>query len=249
MIIDAHCHIGPKVQSGEYIPLGVSDGRLNKLITYLEKYKIDMACVIPFPQIGIERANEAIAQAVKKYPNKLIGFGTCNPWFKNAADTVKKSFEVLGLRGLKLHPFLHGYALSSHTLTDPIYRVCADLRIPIMAHGGDNIFNHPYEFEEMARTFPEVIQIIVHMGSMYLCDQARLVAKRNTNIFLDTTAVFTGDIEMAVKEVGAHKVIMGSDWPTGSSIIAIKKVNTAVSNQKDRDLILGGNISRIFGLK
>jgi len=248
MIIDSHCHVGPAVQPGEYIPLGVSDGTLDRLMAYLEKHKIDMAGALPFIQIGIDKANESVAEAVRKFPDKLIGFGTCNPWFKNAADTVRRSFEVLGLKGLKLHPFIHGYALSSHTLTDPVYKVCADLGIPILAHGGDDIFNHPYEFEEMARVFPEVIQIIGHMGSMYLCDQARLVAKRNKNIYLDTTAVFTGDIRMAVAEAGADKVIMGSDWPTGSTVVAIKKVNIAVANQDHRNLILGSNMARIFGL-
>ncbi|MBA7632653.1 hypothetical protein ES703_40205 [subsurface metagenome] len=86
------------------------------------------------------------------------------------------------------------------------------------------------------------------MGSMYLCEQARLVAKRNSNIFLDTVSVLTYDIRWAVQEVGADKVIMGSDWPTGSTVVHIKGVTEAVSSENDRDLILGGNIARILGL-
>lgn len=248
MVIDSHCHVGPAAKPGIYVPFGVSDGTADKLVAYLEENQIDMACAIPFPQIGIDNANNAVAEAVKKYPKKIIGYSTCNPWFKDAADTVRKCYEVFGLKGLKLHPVLHGHALSSHTLTDPVYETCADLGIPILSHGGDDIFNHPYEFEEMARTFPEVVQIIAHSGSMYLCDQARLVAKRNKNVFLDTAAVFSGDIRMAVETAGAEKVIMGSDWPTGSSEEAISIVNIGVQDQADRDLILGGNIARILGI-
>jgi len=128
--------------------------------------------------------------------------------------------------------------------------MCADLGMPIICHGADQLYNHPYEFEEMARTFPEVTVIMAHMGTMWACEQARIVAQRYKNIMLDTAAAFPGDIALAVRETGADKVIMGSDGPIGfgadNTSVEIQKVKAAVPDEKERALVLGNNVARIL---
>jgi len=58
-----------------------------------------------------------------------------NPREADAADEVRRCYEVLGIGALKLHPWLQGFSCSDQYM-DPVYEVCAELGIPITFHDG-----------------------------------------------------------------------------------------------------------------
>jgi len=238
MVIDGHCHMGryPYPFTGE------------ELVKSMDKDSVDKSIIFPFPQ-AID--NNYIAENVKRFPDRLIGFACINPLQKNAKGELVRSIEVLKLKGLKLHPGLNGYAPSNHELLDPILKLCAEFEIPIIIHGGDDLLTHPFEIEEMVRPFPKVIVVIAHMGFMWLCNQARMVAKRNKNVWLDTAGVLQGEITQSVDEVGADRIVMGTDLPPpgDSAEIALKKIELAVPDETKRNLIIGGNYAKLLKLE
>jgi len=237
MIIDGHCHIGPHP---EYAYTA------EKLVESMDEEGVDKAIVFSFVD-AIN--NDYVANAAKKFSDRLIGFACINPMRERAREELMRSIEFLGLKGIKLHPSRHGYAPSNHRIVDPILKICAEFKIPIIIHGGDDLLTHPFEIEEMAKGFPEVTVIIAHAGFMWLCDQARMVAKRNNNILLDTAALIQGEITANVKEVGASKVVMGTDKPVGGSAqLALKMIELAVPNKQERNLIAGGNYAKLLKL-
>jgi len=239
MIIDGHCHLGPLVGCN----LQVFSGE--DLIKEMEEDGIDMTIAYSDPAFP---DNEYVAKAMKKFPSKIIGFALINPYQKKPVDQLKRAIEVLGLRGMKLHPFVHGYALSTHAYVDPLFKVCVDADLPIIAHGGDDLLTHPYEFDEMARTFPEAKLIMAHMGFMFTCDQARKVAKRRENVYVDTAAVSPADITLAVEISGANKIVMGSDNPWFSPKLEVEKIKMAVPDASKRELVLGENYRKLLKL-
>jgi predicted TIM-barrel fold metal-dependent hydrolase len=54
-----------------------------------------------------------------------------------------------------------------------------------------------------------------------------------------------GMVEMAVREVGARRVIFGSDLPGRSLASQLAKVTGAELSAEDKELILGGNLRRL----
>ena len=232
MIIDGHCHLKPDF-----------DFNAEHLIKSMEEEGVDKSIAFG---TGVE-SNEYVAKAAKRYPNEIIGLAWVNPRQKNAADELIRSVEVLGLRGVKLHPYLNErYEPSEHKLLDPILEICQRFQLPIVIHGADEI--SPFGIEEMARPFPDVTVVIAHMGLIFQDYQARLVAKRNPNIFLETSIVYPQLISKGVQEAGAHKVLMGTDKPAESATIMMHKIKEAVPNEEDRKLITGGNYAKLLGL-
>jgi len=247
VIIDGHCHFGPLPVKGTCPGSGprLAPFRGEDLIEGMKEDGIDIT-------IGFSDArvldNEYIAKMVKKFPDEIIGFAFINPLQKTATDQLKRAIEVLGLTGMKLHPYSHGYALSSHAYTDPLFKVCIDRDLPIIVHGGDTLYSHPYEFEEMARVFPEAKIIMAHMGFMFACEQARRVAERRKNVYLDTAAAAPDDVRLAVECAGANKIVMGSDNPFWSPKLEVAKIEVAVSDASKRNLILGENYRKLLKL-
>jgi|LSQX01.1.fsa_nt_gb predicted TIM-barrel fold metal-dependent hydrolase len=235
LIVDAHNHVGVRIgrsQTGE------------ELVARMDRAGVDKAVIFPF----IERPdNDFIAQAVSEFPNRLIGFACVNPWADNAIDEIERAVRRLHLKGLKLHPVLHGFAMDNHGVVDPIFKKCMELDIPIIAHGtGDNPFSMPHQFEEMARTFPDVTLIMAHAGFMQATDQAIRTAKRCKNVILDMTAANSVDVSDSVEAVGPERVLLGSDTPFMDLEVEMLKVKLALPDPAARKLVMGENILRIL---
>src|SRR5690625_1253071 len=155
MIIDAHNHIGTK-KGLQFLA--------EDLISRMDSVNIEKSVVFSFPE---QINNNYVAESVNRYPDRLIGFGLVNPWEENAEYELRRCVEELGFKGLKLHPVKHGYAFDNPTILDPIFSICSEYKIPVIAYGGANILSSPNMFEEMAIKFPDVDFIMAHGGQMY----------------------------------------------------------------------------------
>lgn len=236
MVVDVHNHIGVRVGKQQTV---------EELVKSMNRAGVDKAVAFPFVE---NPDNNYIAEAVKKFPDKIIGFGCVNPWVPTAIEELERSVTELGLKGLKLHPLLHGYAIDNHSLVDPIFEACEKLNIPIIAHGAESLFTMPHAFEEMARTFPNVKLIMAHAGFMYSTDQGIRAAKRNKNLYLDMTATTAWDVTHAVEEVGPERVLMGSDTPFMYHEVEMKKVEMAISDPQVRKMVMGENALRLLDM-
>lgn len=72
---------------------------------------------------------------------------------------------------------------------------------------------------------------------------------RHPHLHLDTSRLAQfGGIETVVQEVGAERLLLGSDSPTRSLLSPINAVAAAAISDDDKRAILGGNAARLFGL-
>src|SRR5690625_1740501 len=125
MIIDSHNHLGTR--KGEHFPT-------ETLIEWLDNAGVD-ACVVTTHPEAIN--NDYVAEAQRNHPDRIIGYAVVNPWDYSAEDELRRCFEDLHLKGLKLNPTRHGYALDRHELTDPFFEICSEYKVPILCHGLD----------------------------------------------------------------------------------------------------------------
>lgn len=236
MIIDCHNHIGYRIGayfSGEELIASMDEAGIDKAVAFYQ-------CEEPLD-------NQYVVEIAAKYPDRIFGFALLNPWDYGAAEELSKLTTLHGLRGLKLNPTRHGYSIDRTEILDPLFEIAGHRRIPIIAHGKDDLFTLPGKFEKMARRHPNVNIIIAHMGVDRAIGSAIRAAMRCKNIFLETAAVSPNAIREALKFVSPEKILMGSDSPWGRFSLSIKAVEEATSDATARDLIMHENILRLLG--
>lgn len=243
MIIDAYNNIWTAGGSSDYLTSETYS--VEMMLRDMDAAGVDKAVGCSLGQM-IDNAYTASVQ--QKYPDRIIAFGQVNARDTNAAEKVLRDYEAHGLPGLKLHPTLHGYHVVDHGLLDPIFRVCADNNILVLFNALDDAFIHPLGIEEIAKGFPEVNVLIAHMGTVWNVTEAILVAKRNPNIYLETSSTQLIEVQMAYRDLGADKIVMGTDWPGSDFELERLKVSKAIKDPVDRAKVEGGNLARLLGL-
>ncbi len=240
MIIDHHNHVWEGESTGGFLDEGMS---VKRILKEMDEAGVDMAGVCTVAQ-SID--NDYVVKAQKEHPDRLFGFCMVNPREANAKDTLRRYLDQ-GLKGLKLHPRLHGYQLGDHILMDPLMEVCQEYKVPVFAHGGSEENDHPFYFEELAKAFPSVTVILGHMCALNYCDDAITVAARNDNIYLDTSTAELFSVKAAIKTVGADKIVMSTDWPGNDFRMELLKIKIAADgDQEIFDKIAGENMRKIM---
>ncbi len=237
MIIDSHNHLGTR--KGEHFPI-------ETLINWLDNAKVD-ACVVTTHPEAIN--NDYVATAQREYPNRIIGFAVVNPWDFDAEDELRRSLGELNLKGMKLNPIRHGFALDRHELVDPLFQICEEYKVPVLCHGGSDLFTMPGKFEEMARSFPNVNIIIAHIGEPDAVDSAIRAAQRYDNIYVDTAGIILDTLQKAIRYLDPEKILMGTDASWGRFELSMELVRRATNDERTRRLIMGENIARLLSWK
>ena len=240
MIIDAHNHVGG--------PDRVDRKRqsADDIVNEMDRIGIDKAVIFSFneitPGISFSLANNRIIEAVNNYPDRLIGFARLDPNYgEKALEELERDVEV-GLIGLKLHPSSQRFSLREENLRN-IIKHASVLNIPIIFDSGKKE-SPPEQFGELAELFPQATIIMAHMFGDFL-----QTAYNHQNIYLQTTDMPRKEIiQKAIKELGAERIIMGSDSPYISMETEFEKIQSLDISDNEKKLIMGDNMSRILEL-
>lgn len=234
MKIDAHNHIGKK----KGVSVNVDD-----FIKSMDEAGIDKAVVFSFSE---QIDNDYVIESVKRYPDRLFGFVTINPWSTTSEEDLEKAFSTDEIYGLKLHPVKHACALDDHSLLDPLFEICEKHNKPILIFGGANVYSSPNMFAEMAMTFPKVNLIMAHGGQMYETTSAINVAKKYKNIYIETFSMFGIRIQNLVKKNLTDQLIFGSDTPIGDMELEMKKIESIVKDENELNNIYSLNLMKLL---
>ena len=171
------------------------------------------------------------------------------------AETYAQAAEMLGQPqcvGIKIHPEEHGYPIREHGAA--IFEFAAAHRAVVLTHSSEQN-SDAGEFIQWLDRFPEVRLILAHIGCG--CDgdvthQVRAILRsRHGNVFADTSStnsIVPGLIEWAVREIGAPRVLFGTDTPLYHAAMHRARIEHADLSESDKQLILRDNAVRLFGL-
>lgn len=240
MIIDCHNHIGE--------PWGTRDKQTpDELLRKMDRAGIDMACVFGFRYENYD--NKYTYEAVKAHSDRFIGFACAAPWVRpNIKETLRFELDKFGFKGIKIHANAHSFKMTATTTLAPIFTIAQEYNIPIIAYSGDELVAVPHTFIPIAKMFPEVKIIMAHSGFMQNTPEAISVAKECPNIFLCHESGISGGLMQSVQELGAERVVMGTDTPYWDFEVQLKKIEVTVPREEDRKKICGENIAAILNL-
>lgn len=243
MIIDSHNHVGgpDKGDGAKQSP--------EEIVRIMDSIGVDKAVIFPFneidPGISFSNANDAIARAARKFPDRLIGFCRLDPNFGDRAlEELERSIGELGLKGVKLHPTGQDFT-PEHPYALKIIERAAEFKVPVVFDNGKAM--SPNEgIGKLAERVPDAQIILAHMRG----DKFIEVPEEHENVYLGTVkAGALEKIEEAVGRLGAEKIIAGSDSPYSSMKgEMIEKFDRTDISEREKALIKGGNMARLLDI-
>ncbi len=166
--------------------------------------------------------NELVADAVKQYPDRLIGFASVDPHRDECADELDNAVKNLGLRGLKLVPNLIEMNADDRRIY-PLYETARDLGIPVLFHTGTLFYTgiklkygQPLPIDDVAIDFPGLTIIMAHFGFPWF-HEAMAIAQRNPNVYINLAGwkpkYIPKEVLAYVNGPLRYKALFGSDYP------------------------------------
>jgi len=249
MIWDVHCHL-----SG--VPGRTPDERLAQLMAFADRSGIERLCVFmgmnwsydPSPD-DLRKQNDEVLAALERWHHRAFGFVYLNPNHVEASlAELDRCVRDGPMVGVKLWVARHCDAAQ----LDPIVKRAWELKAPVLQHTYMKATgNLPGESTSMdlavlAKRHPEVPFISAHTGADWELGIRAIRGCKNVSAELcgsDPTAGFT---EMAVRELGAERVLYGSDAGGRSFASQVGKVLGADIPESAKRLILGENFKRLL---
>jgi uncharacterized protein len=256
MVIDAHVHMGPGLKNHAESCL-FDAYTAEELIAAMDAAGIDAGIVFAplwqggeFDDPSYEKGNEAIYEAAKKYPNRILAYVRVNPNFGEAAiRELKKCVYDYKFPGIMMHPEWESFAANDLRLLSPIFKIADEKHLPVTFHTGYYPTCEPLLFVALADAFPRVPIMLKHLGYEYVRD-AIVAAQLCENIYLETAGnSSSAEIRACIKQAGAKRVVYGSDLPYINPEVVIQKINLLEDiSDKDKTDVLGDNIARMHRL-
>jgi hypothetical protein len=249
MIWDLHCHLS-----------GVSgrtpDERMANLIGFADRLGIERVCVfMGYPFLNeptpaqLREQNDQVLQALSHWHHRAFGFVYLSPQhLEFSLGEFDRCVRKGPMVGVKLWVARRAAARE----LDPIVEAAAGMQAVIFQHtwykttGNLPGESTPMDLAELAARHPQAPIILGHTGGQWETGVLAVRHLKNVSVDLAGGDPTAGQTEMAVRELGAARVIYGSDAGGRSFASQLGKVMGAEISEADRKLILGENLKRMM---
>jgi len=250
-IWDGHCHLMDFQGStpGE---------RMQNMIRYADRMGIERMCVF----LGMEfkfhagaaamrQQNDEVMEAVKHSDGRALGYAFMDPYYiDDCLDEVNRCVRDGPMVGLKFE--FDTPALANSPILDPIIDRAGELKAVVMHHtyikttGQMLGESTPVELAELARRHPSTTIICGHTGATWELGIPPIRRLKNVYADLCGSDPTSGFTEMAVRELGADRVMYGSDIGGRGFASQLAKVMGAKIPSSALPLIMGENLRRVL---
>jgi uncharacterized protein len=222
-----------------------------EMVQMLDHYGIDatVAFGMAKPTSDYQADTEAVIQASRDFPGRVLPFARMNPHVPYSADLIDGYVEQ-GIRGLKFHPFWDAFQINDKHLVHPILEAAEPHGLTVLFHSGESWLTLPGFVWDLAHDFPNTKFIIGHSGLYGFDAEAVAVARRRENLWLDTTELYPPErLRMFVDRVGKERLLFGMDGPYINPGIEVEKVlRFSRLTDEELDCVLGRNLAELMGI-
>jgi len=248
-VIDAHCHLAHHSN-----PRWAEADR--QLIDAADRLEIDQMCCSllsphrPTTADEFRQCNDWAAEAQRRYPGRILCYTYLNPgYMRESIDEVHRCVEKHGFIGIKLY---NDY-LATEPVVWPLVEECIKMGIPILHHAGHTYWLSASQprisdggtFAELAKRYPDAMIICAHIAGGGDWEWTVKAMRNAPSVSIDTSGSVQdeGTVEMAVRALGADRVLFGCDM---SMTASVGRIRSADLSDADRAKILSGNIQRLL---
>jgi hypothetical protein len=247
-IWDAHTHLSGVV--------GTVEERTDRLLEHATRMGIARLVVFmgtafvhdPSPE-ELRKQNDEVLRAIAHAPDRVLGMAYVNPKHTQASlDELDRCVRRGPMIGVKLWIAME----CRRPELDPIVRRAVELQVPVLQHAYDRVAgNMPGESScedvaALAARHPDASFICAHTGNDWERGIRMIRTQRNVSAEVSGSDPTAGFVEVAVRELGAERVIYGSDAGGRSFASQLAKVTSTNLPEASQRLILGGNLRRLL---
>lgn len=218
MIIDTHTHIGTMLNF---------DMREEHITYMMKQYSIDH-CIVsnsecathdhhqnPIPKEFIKNHIDTNARVIK-FARENKGKISVALWVNPREDVstieplIKENSDII--KAIKFHPFHSKLRFDSEEI-DRYIKLAQKYRLPVVTHTGDGECDDVRLVYEVAKKYPQVNFVMVHMGLGTDNKEATKLISQLPNLYGDTTWVSVESTLRFLEICGDEKIVFGSDAP------------------------------------
>jgi predicted TIM-barrel fold metal-dependent hydrolase len=192
------------------------------MIEEMDAAGVDLGLCSAGPLIPVPIVEDAVA----RYPDRLIGVGSADPWGPDgvmvAVRELKRQVLEKGFKALKLEPFIDRMD-PTEAGWYPLYAACVELDVTLQIQVGNtgpptypSSTGRPLHVDQIAVHFPELRIVAGHIGWPWT-EEMIAIAWKHPNVWIDTSAHlpkhFPAEFVRFLKSFGQDKVIWATDWP------------------------------------
>lgn len=243
------CAVWATGKQERIIPEGLGDREfsIESLLSLQAKVSIEKTVLLQGGFLGFN--NSYVSDAVRKYPDKVRGAGTLDPWCRKSDSVLENLINNCGFKIFKFEVSTGCGLMGSHpnfALDCPelisIYKKINDIHGTLVFDlGSPGDASHQADAViRIAKTFEKMPIVICHLGSFKL-GQEKVFSEeiklfKNDNIYFDLAAAFwkvkpesypypTAQfyIKEAVNTVGSEHLMWGSDLPSTAVHLSLDK--------------------------
>jgi uncharacterized protein len=198
----------------------------------------------------IREENDRVMLAVRRFPQRAYGSVFLSPLFLDFSlrefDRCVRDGPMVGVGELEADMRCNAPEL------DPIVERAVSMKAPILQHtwlkldGNEPGESTPYDLVALAKRHPDANFICAHTGGDW--ERGIRILREAKNISAEVAGFdpTSGVLEMAVRELGPERVVYGSDVGGRSFASQLAKVMGADIPESAKELVLGGNLRRLF---
>jgi uncharacterized protein len=208
--------------------------------------------------------NEQVAEVVRKYPDRFIGFAGVDPYKgMDAVRELEYAVRTLGMKGLAMEPFEY-HLPSNDRRFYPLYSKCVELDIPVNLHCSINFstmsrmkYGRPLDLDDVAVDFPE-LKIVAMTAGWPWVSELIAVAWRHPNVYIEIAAVRPkyfdlpntgwGELLHYGNTVIQDKILFASSWPLLPLDRTIGEIKELPLKEEVKEKWLYRNSARLLGL-
>lgn len=214
----------------------IADTTGERLVSSMDGAGVSKACVFAAdgglasaagPRVTIEDQNRMVAEAGRRFPDRLIPFFGIDPRRPNGLQMFETAVKEWKMRGLKLYPPAGFFPQDE--VCHPYYQKCVEYGIPVLFHTGGAVSaplksrcSLPIYIDDVAADFPDLSIIMAHAGGFWW-EETGWIAMFKPNVYLDLSGwqmIFIqkpSQVYEALRKildtVGPWRIFFGSDSP------------------------------------
>ncbi|MGD0124164.1 MAG: amidohydrolase family protein [Terriglobia bacterium] len=250
-IWDQHSHLGS-------VPGDTPEERMGFLVKCMDRVGVERLILSqgysddrhPNPSEQFRLENDRVMRAVRAFPDRAYGSAYVSPALPEFS--IQELDRCIRDGPMVMIGEIEADARCNVPAMDPLAEWAVANDVVILQHEWLNALgNHPtestpFDVVELARRHPKLRIVCAHTGGNWELGIRAIRSTKNVYCGLAGSDPTNGYVEMAVRELGAERVIYGSDVGGRSFASQIAKVEGAAISDADKKLIMGGNLRRLL---
>ncbi len=236
---------------------------VDHIIEEMDQLGIDKGVIVGMDlsnAFGVEMVTDYdLHRLTKMHPDRFIPFIGVDPTQgRIAIDSLIAAVELMGCRGIKLHPELQGLDFSNPDWF-PFWEACQEMNIIVWTHsavqrtlpGKDTRLSHPLQIETLATRFKNLRIVLGHWGFPWYMDAWAMIY-RHPNVYLDISAFHEMIDQFPWKACSTydceHKILFATDSPMVNAKETLEAFRNVNIGETFREKVLGQNAAALLGI-